>query len=122
MDALNDGERQDQEPSVPTKPEQPEVAAKQEDEIKVASEKAGSEIDNEEEGGEWVTADNIHKHVTGGQTGGQDLLQSRDMKLFQDRPNEDKAKEATQVKNHNEPTLDYVKFITSDFAMQNVII
>lgn len=29
---------------------------------------SANEIDNEEEGGEWVTPDNIHKFVGGGET------------------------------------------------------
>mmetsp|Transcript_22952 Transcript_22952/g.35385 ORF Transcript_22952/g.35385 Transcript_22952/m.35385 type:complete len:303 (-) Transcript_22952:539-1447(-) len=98
------------------------------------------EFDDEEEGGEWVTATNIHKHVSGGES--QNLLQNRDMMLFKEVGPEDEAKKEEDSKKEEEPkteeeqkaqkkqrkiinsqpVMDYVKFITADFAMQNVII
>jgi len=70
-------------------------------------------IDNEEDGGEWVTNDNIHKHLSNNLT--QNLIVNKDNELF-DKNKKDK------IKDEKEENIKYVKFITSDFAMQNVII
>lgn len=60
-----------------------------------------SGIDNEEEGGYWVTPDNLHKHIGSAVT----------------VPDEVKPKEPVDDGNPR-----FVQFITSDYAMQNVII
>lgn len=57
-------------------------------------------IDNEEEGGVWITPENITKHLLGGDSNNQ-LVK--------------KAEE-------DQSTIQHIKFVTSDFAMQNVII
>eukprot|EP00347_Sterkiella_histriomuscorum_P012631 403367830 len=56
-----------------------------------------SDLDDEEEGGQWITPENIHKHILGGET-------------------------APIKKKNQEDGPQLVQMITSDYAMQNVII
>lgn len=44
------------------------------------------EFDDEIEGGEWVTIDNLHKHISGGGNT-KNLMENQDFLLFQ-RPEE----------------------------------
>lgn len=55
-----------------------------------------SDLDDEEEGGEWITPENIKKHIGGGET--------------------------IPVIKKQIDTPQFVQMITSDYAMQNVII
>jgi len=63
-----------------------------------------SDIDNEEEGGEWVTPDNLHKHIGSAVT----------------RVEKPLKKTTAEIPDNGKPR--FVQFITSDYAMQNVII
>ena len=65
-------------------------------EVAVEEESESDEIDNEEEGGEWVTPENLYKHIGSAVT-------------------------TTTVK-PDDGLLKSVQFVTSDYAMQNVII
>ena len=64
----------------------------------VESDDSGSGIDDEEVGGEWVTSENLYKHIGSAVT----------VPLEKD-----------QARVDTRPT---VQFVTSDYAMQNVII
>ena len=61
-------------------------------------EEDSDEIDDEEEGGEWVTPENLYKHIGSAVTA-----------------------EAPR-KEVDDGTIKSVQFVTSDYAMQNVII
>ena len=119
-------------PEEEQKAEEPEATTSDED-----------KFDDEEEGGEWVTTDNLFKHISGGTS--TNLMENQDNLLFTqgaeakepEQTEDDKTEEPVTkegetedepVKKQEKPavidhaTINYVKFITSDFAMQNVII
>ena len=83
-----------------------------------------SEYDDEEEGGQWITEDNLYSNI-GGAAG--NLLQNNDNALFatsnaESQPEVQAPSETPKKADRFIPKVKYVKFITSDFAMQNVII
>lgn len=86
--------------------------------------------DDEEDGGQWVTADNLHKHLNGDASKATNLMLMADAKLFEPKGEESKTdadttaevkKEVVEEKLFDDK-VNYIKFVTSDFAMQNVII
>ena len=84
FDDLNDIKREEKivEEPVKNEEEQEEVDAD-----KKESDSEESEIDNEEEGGTWVTAENLTKHISGrNQQNGVDLMMNRDFQLFTTKP------------------------------------
>ena len=68
--------------------------------VEIQEDEESSGIDNEEEGGQWVTPENLHKHIGAAVT----------------LPKEEKRVEK------DDGTPRFVQFVTSDYAMQNVII
>jgi RNA-binding protein NOB1 len=64
-----------------------------------SKDESSSDIDNEEEGGEWITPDNLHKHIGSAVT----VPEKKEVKVDDGNPR-------------------FVQFVTSDYAMQNVII
>jgi RNA-binding protein NOB1 len=58
-------------------------------------------LDNEEEGGHWITPDNLHKHIGAAVTVPSEVLK-------EELPDDGKPR--------------FVQYLTSDYAMQNVII
>lgn len=53
---------------------------KEEEEPVEKEESSDDQFDNEVDGGEWVTMENLYKHISGGNT--QDLLENADNLLF----------------------------------------
>jgi len=95
------------------------------------SESESDTIDDEEAGGEWVTSENLYKHITNGniadivnRDGGEDdtvVVGGDDEEQEESR----KIKEKEMNKKYEfikEGSPEHVVFLTSDFAMQNVII
>jgi rRNA maturation endonuclease Nob1 len=92
-------------------------------------------IDNEEEGGEWITEDNLYKHMTHADTEslltpeikeGEEVSEEKPQvtgEAIETKETEDKVVEKVQEPVENQWTgPQHVVFLTSDFAMQNVII
>ena len=84
--------------------------------------------DDEEDGGQWVTADNLHKHLNGDGSKATNLMLAADAKLFEPKGEENKTdatadekKEIVEEKLFDDQ-VNYIKFVTADYAMQNVII
>jgi RNA-binding protein NOB1 len=79
------------------------------------------EIDNEEDGGQWVTSENLHKHLGGGDQA-VNLMAQHDNNLFIKRNEGDVSVGVAATEDKKPDQINYVKFVTSDMAMQNVII
>ena len=73
--------------------------AKVEEQLPEEEDYDSSDIDNEEEGGEWVTPDNLYKHIGSAVTVPVHVVKPAD-----------------------DGNPRFVQFVTSDYAMQNVII
>ena len=102
------------------KEKEPEVKQ----DMAVVAEEESSEYDDEEEGGQWVTEENLYSNI-GGAAG--DLLMNNDNELFassnvKPAETEEEVKQEPKKADKFVPKVKYVKFITSDYAMQNVII
>lgn len=70
-------------------------------------------IDDEQEGGQWITEDNLYSHIAG-----NDLK-----KLGQSEPTDEHSDQNhSELVEKDDGKPKSVQFITSDFAMQNVII
>jgi hypothetical protein len=79
----------------------------EEDKSEPQAEEENSDIDDEKTGGEWVTQENLYKHISKGDS--QALVSSEE------------AGKKTYI-DIKEDAPQHVVFLTSDFAMQNVII
>ena len=141
--------------------EEPVSKPKEDLAVKLEDSEDENKYDDEEEGGQWVTAENLYSHIGGAD--GQNLMENNDNLLFtqgavaaapkteDEKTDADQTDPATKVTNMEEnkalspfnpkpaapeqteaekqaqaekmaKQINYVKFITSDFAMQNVII
>ena len=70
------------------------------------------EMDDEEQGGQWITSDNIEKHLHGDAKKATNLMLLSDARLF-----DDQTKKAVEEEKVDNTKVQYVKMVTSDFAM-----